>query len=226
MRKLFLIFTISFFLAFQVLAATDSANLEEKKIENLKKKITEQTEKVKENLEKVVSGFIDKVEEDGFLLEEGEKVSVDPELTRYFEVKGNKIVEREKEEFEKGDYIFALGPVLDEKVNVLEVYKDEKFEIDSGVVVEVEQKKKFLRFLNSAKKEIKATLTSKTKLLLLTDEKKFEFKRVRISKVKEGDYLIIVYCSSYIKCISFFKSCFVPSFKDKKDSPNYSIYIF
>ena len=193
MRKLFLIFTISFFLAFQALAATDSANLEEKKIEDLKKKITEQTEKVKENLEKVVSGFIDKVEEDGFLLEEGEKVSVDPELTRYFEVKGNKIVEREKEEFEKGDYIFALGPVLDEKVNVLEVYKDEKFEIDSGVVIEIEQKKKFLRFLNSAKKEMKAILTSKTKLLLLTDEKGFEFKRIRISKVKEGDYLIVVY---------------------------------
>ncbi len=193
MKKLFLIFTISFFLAFQALAATDSANLEEKKIEDLKKKITEQTEKVKENLEKVVSGFIDKVEEDGFLLEEGEKVSVDPELTRYFEVKGNKIVEREKEEFEKGDYIFALGPVLDEKVNVLEVYKDEKFEIDSGVVIEIEQKKKFLRFLNSAKKEMKAILTSKTKLLLLTDEKGFEFKRIRISKVKEGDYLIVVY---------------------------------
>lgn len=193
MKKIITLITLCIFVAGSVLAATDSADLEKKKIEEIKKKITEQTEKTKESLERVVSGIIEKKEENTFVLDNQEVIELDSELTRYYEVKGNQIVDREKENFEEGDYIFALGPILDEKFNVLEVYKDEKFNIEFGVVTEVDSKGNFIRFLNTTKKEVTANINRKTKLLLLTDEEKFDFENVRISKLKEGDYIALVY---------------------------------
>ena len=183
---------LSAILVGNVLAATNEADIDKKQVEKLKEKVEQQTEKLKDKLEKVVAGFVKEATDQGFILEEAGELKIDEQLTRYFEIARGRLTEIEKKDFEKGDYIFAVGPELEGSINVLEVYKDEKYRILSGIVLEVDKKESSLRVLTELKTEKKVNVKRNTRQLILT-EKNFEFKRTRFSKIKENDYIIFVY---------------------------------
>ena len=186
---------LSIVLVGNVLAATDEAGIDKKQVEKLKEKVEQQTEKLKGKLEKVISGFIKETIDQGFVLEEAGEVKVDEQLTRYFKISRGRLTEIEKTDFEKGDYIFAVGPELEGNVNVLELYKDERYRVLSGIVVEVNKKEYLLRILTELKTEKFVDIERKTRQLILVKDKEgnFEFSRTRFSKIKENDYIIFVY---------------------------------
>ena len=212
MKKI-LVILIALLVVGRVLAATEEAGIEEKQVKRIREKIEQQTKKLKDQVEKVVSGFVRKISSDEFLFEGGEKIKIDNELTRYFAVKKNKLEEIEKEDIREGDYVFAVGPELEGTINVLEVYKDEKYKVLSGVVLEIDKKNYFLRVLTELKTEKLVDIEKKTKQLVL-QEKSFEFKRTRFfSKIKEGDYVIFVYRQEQAKekeRVSAYKILIIP----------------
>ncbi len=178
-----------------VLAATGSADIDKEKIEKIKEKVTSQAAKLKGGLEKVTAGFLKEIKEEELILEEEAlKIRVDPKLTRYFNVTSGRVREIEKDALEKGDYVFAVGPELDNGIDALEVYKDNYFETVSGIIVEIDKKNYSLRVVTDLKKEIIVDVEKKTRQYLLEKGKKgYSFERIGFSKIKENDSIIFVY---------------------------------
>ncbi len=211
MKKILVLF-FSIVLVGNVLAATDEADIDKNQVEKLKEKVEQQTKKLKDKLEKVVAGFVKEVTDQGFILEDAGEIKVDGQLTRYFKITRGRLTEIERKDFEKGDYIFAVGPELEGGINVLEVYKDERYRTLSGIVVEVDNEESFLRVLTELKTEKIVEVKRNTRKLILT-ENNFEFERTRFSKIKENDYIIFVYrqeAGEEKKRISAYKILIIP----------------
>lgn len=197
--KLFLTIFLLFFVVnhFLILFAQEelkeSTASVEKQIEEFKEKIATKVAQLQKNQQKkALSGFIIEVTEKTFKIitdyNQEYNVKLDDVISKYYQIKGNRIEEIDKKDIKKNDYIIISGLISDKEINANSIYKDENFFIGKGSVIEVNKDEYYLKVINDEKEEFLLDIETSTKKLMV-NIKTFDFEKIGFSKIKEGDVI-------------------------------------
>lgn len=169
----------------------DSTYSADKKIEEFKEKIATKVAQLQEKENnKAISGFIVSKGNDSLkiITENNDEITVkiDEIITKYYQIKGNKLIEINFSDLEKNDFIIVLGLINNKEINANIVYKDENYLIFNGKIIEVNNQNYYIKVLTEEKEELILDIETNTKRLIL-NIKNLQLEKIGFSKIKEGD---------------------------------------
>ena len=161
----------------------------------LKEKVAEKVLGMKGNVDKAISGLIQLIDDKIVTLStpDGTEVDItlDDTLSKYYTIQGTAVRDSKKDQFEKGDYVFAVGPEINGSVNANGIYSDVRYSIYSGKITEVDSEEFTVKVVTSDKNNLILDIQTFTTQEML-DIKTLELAKVGFSKLKEGDSIHVV----------------------------------
>lgn len=168
-----------------------SEAISEETIKSLKDKIATKVAELRQKNKKIVSGVISKKEGNNIELKSEEKiykVVTDELLTIYYLITNNSQREIKAQDLTKGDFIIAVGPLVEDSINANYIYKDQPYLVALGKVLEVNKENYYLKVETTGKDEYIVDIEVSTKQQIL-DIKTLTPVPSGFSKIKEGDFI-------------------------------------
>lgn len=184
-----------------VKAASPSAKLspttaEDKQVVELKNKVADKVAELSKQNKKAISGFVTELKDDQIKIKSDDEkihiVKIDSVITKFFQITAGAKKEAKQSAIEKSDYIIVSGPQIADTVTANVVYVDERLEIKSGKITEVNTDDNTFKMLSTDKENIAITLSKSAKLSMI-NTKTLEVEKTTMSKIKEGDTVHVVY---------------------------------
>lgn len=166
----------------------------DEEVDKLKEKVAEKVSALKGKNEKAISGIIKTISESEIVLIEGnseKKISIDKTLTKYYEIAGTATRDIKLETIKKGDYIFVLGPDINNEVTANAIYKDQSFMVLAGKITAVSSEDFTVKIISLDKTAYTLDIQTRTTQQLL-NIKTLEMEKIGFSKLKEGDSIHVV----------------------------------
>lgn len=176
--------------------ATGSAEKtqEDKDIENLKEKIANRVAELRKD-QKAVSGTVEGVTGNEIKLQTKDhidyKVTVDDALTKIYQIPTGIKKEIKLTDIKKGAYIIVSGPLIDKTIAANVVYEDDRYEVKSGKITQVDKVGFIVDVVTTEKDEYTLDVETFTRTQMV-DAKTLELQTVGFTKLKEGDSIHFV----------------------------------
>lgn len=168
----------------------------DKDIQTLKDKVANKVAELTKNNQKAVAGYLTSVKAEEFKIKSIDDktytIKIDSVLTKFFQIVGNQKKEVKLDAFTNGKYVIISGPAIGESITANVVYIDERLEVKSGKVTEVDSNNDLIKVSTTEKDNYTVNILRTTKLLLM-DTKTLEIDRTVLSKIKEGDTVHFTY---------------------------------
>lgn len=162
----------------------------------LKEKVANKVAELQKKNNKAAAGFVSSVKDDQIVItdrdDQKHAVKVDQVLTKYYQITGSTKKEIKFENIEKGDYIIISGPMIGDVLTANVIYVDERLDVRSGKVAEVDSDNMKIKVVTKEKETYSVNVAPPAKLWLV-DSKSLETSRATIAKIKEGDTVHFVY---------------------------------
>ncbi|GIW62487.1 MAG: hypothetical protein KatS3mg090_0313 [Patescibacteria group bacterium] len=185
-----------------VLAQTDSAVTEDKKVEEIKQRISSQINSNIASAIDVESGFLSSVNQDSnkFELNYNNKkifINYDSELLKVFDVSGSKTTEISVSDLNEKDYLVGLGNNIDNEFHVLNLYRQDFQNIASGTVMEVRKDDSAFLAIDELGNQTVVEIDRGTDLQIISEDKdEFSFQKAVFGKIKENDRVVYRFIAS------------------------------
>lgn len=163
-------------------------------VDKLKEKVAATVEGLKGEKEQATVGEVESVDADSLVvLQDGEKkiVTLDDTLTQYYEISGTSTKDLKKDDIEKGEYVFILGPDINGEVTANAVYRDVSYSILSGKITDVNSDDYTVSIVSLDKTNYILDIQTKTVQQML-NIKSLKVEKIGFSKLKEGDSIHVV----------------------------------
>lgn len=204
MRRVSIIFLLILSLFFTGLSfgQNDADGVDEQKVEEIKKRISSKVSSLKLDAIDVQTGYLEAVEQDkGILRLKNDNSTVDiyldDEITNFYEIRKNSPESLPKDEIEPGDYLVVYGNKIEDKLQAVNIFRQDKEEVISGTVMEVREDDDSLLVIDDIGEQIIVRTGRRTNMLILQeDQEDFEFVKTRFSKIKENDKIIFSFFST------------------------------
>ena len=168
----------------------------DKDIQTLKDKVANKVAELTKNNQKAVAGYLTSVKAEEFKIksidDKSYTIKIDSVLTKFFQIVGNQKKEVKLDAFTNGKYVIISGPAIGESITANVVYIDERLEVKSGKVTEVDSNNDLIKVSTTEKDNYTVNILRTTKLLFM-DTKTLEIDRTVLSKIKEGDTVHFTY---------------------------------
>lgn len=193
--QVFIVFLVLLTGVFPVFSqeSSDSGTLSEE-VDKIKDQVAEKVEELAK-VQKAFSGRVSSLGDATIILDNSNddktEVSVDKDLTNFFEVSSSKITTLSQEDIEENNYIFAVGPEIGGVITANEVYRDQEYFVASGKITEVDEGNYTVKVVSVDKTNYILDIEKSTKSSML-DIKTLETDSIGFSKFKEGDSIHFV----------------------------------
>ncbi|MBI4009406.1 hypothetical protein HY357_04170 [Candidatus Roizmanbacteria bacterium] len=168
---------------------------EDNEIQSLKEKIATKVAELRQKNSKAVSGHVEEKTDKKIKIrsynDQLYEISVDSDLTKYYQIVGTTRKEIKLSDIKKGSYIIVTGVMNNNKIEANAIYLDEFFLIVSGKVSEVNKQEFFIRAVTSDKENYTLDVETFTKQQMI-NVKTLVLEKVGFSKIKEGDTIHFV----------------------------------
>ncbi len=165
-------------------------------VNTLKEKVANKVAELQKKNNKAAAGFVTSIKDEQIVItdrdDQKRTVKIDQVLTKYYQISGTTKKELKFENISKGDYIIISGPMIGDVLTANVIYVDERLDVLSGKVAEVDSDNMKIKVVTTDKDTYSVSVSPPTKLFLV-DSKSLETGRATISKMKEGDTVHFVY---------------------------------
>ncbi|GIW63970.1 MAG: hypothetical protein KatS3mg091_772 [Patescibacteria group bacterium] len=197
-----LIILMVFIFAVSVLGQTDSAVTDDKKVEEIKERISSQLNASLDSAVDVETGFFVRQDEadNKFELNYNDSkiiINYDAELLKVYNVSGSKTEEIDFSDLNEKDYLVAFGNKLDNEFHALNLYRQNNERIHNGTVMEVRKDDSSFLTIDELGNQIVVSVLRSTDLQIISeDDNEFRFQKAVFSKIKENDRVVFRFYAS------------------------------
>lgn len=161
-------------------------------IQTLKEKIASKVAELSQNTKKVNAGVIVKKKSDLLEIKNAAKQTlklvIDDSVTKLYTILSGVKKTAGLDDFSVGDFIIVLGPLIEETINANAIYKSQKYETQSGKIIDIDQQEYTIKLITGEKDEYTLDIEKTTKQFVL-DVKTLKINAGGFSKMKEGDII-------------------------------------
>ncbi|MFA9289156.1 MAG: hypothetical protein ACEQSA_04730 [Weeksellaceae bacterium] len=174
--------------------ASPSASVIDEEVDKLKERVAEKVAELKGSTQQAVSGMITKISDKTLTIAKDKKtntVSLDETLTKYYSIQGTAAREIKKADLAANDYVFVIGPQIDNTVTANQVYRDQRYLTLTGKITQVNADDYTVTIVTLEKNQYTLDLQTRSQQLILNIET-LETEKVGFSKFKEGDSVHVI----------------------------------
>lgn len=181
---------------------SSNSAIDEKQIVELKEKVASKVAELQKKNNQGRSGYITEIKNDFLSIQDRKndiyKVSIDPIVTKYYQIINNQKKEIKKEDLSINQYVIIEGIISGNQIEANAVYIDENFLINSGRVIEINKNEYWIKVNTLEKETLILDIETYTKKYLL-NIKTLNLENIGFSKIKEGDTVHFVIKKEKIK---------------------------